>query len=366
MGQSASSNFRSLGLVLVLTLFLTGCATLGQRSQARSLDLLPVQEASSVIFSDLAQSLDLLPIVQNQLPQLAGLTEVLTSDPQVLSRLSKIYGVQTSNQVYLLIHGDFPGFVVEWILGTRFGFRLDQNLISDPELTRQFPRIRPMVPGPRTNQSLGLVGVNPGSDLASRDSEGLLSGTTGSMSFGPTNLAISRVLILDLGTVLIELEGRIFPWTSVDPVGLDLAEITLGDDPPIFWFSIPLTQGESLFGISRVEAGAWQVSSRLDQADPIFSPPIWRIDSRFFHGRSLASQVSRDQRVFQSLLRLSLVAMVNQGLLSQNSTELRTQVQFSSSEPGLEIAYSLVEGIRLAPDGLQQAFLLIQSLLGEP
>jgi len=337
MNYSSKTLGVTLRILLILTLGLTGCSTLGQRSQARSFDLLPVHDASSLVFGNLSQSLALLPTFQNLVPQLAGLTDVLESDQVFLSRISNVYLVQTPRSFFLLVHGNFPGFVIEWVLGTRFGFRLDNQLLSDPELTRQFPRLRPMVPGPRTKLPL----EDP-------------------------SISFTRALILDQGTFLLELDGRILPWDSIDPISTRFSELTQDPKPPVFWFSIPLTQQQSLFGLSRIEAGAWQnqaTSEDLTQDPPFISSPIWTIDSRFFHGRSFGSQVSRDQRVFQSLLRLSLVAMANQGILSQNPTELRSQVQFSTSEPGLEVGYSEVQGLRLEPGALQQVVQLIRTLL---
>ena len=357
MFQNIKPLIRALGLILVMNLLFTGCASLAHRSQARSLDLLPVDDATSLIYGDVSQNLALLPTLEVLLPQFAGLSSQISEDQQLLSRLSQVYVVQTPEMVFLLVHGNFPGFAVEWILGTRFGFRLDQTLLSDPNLIRQFPRLRPMVPGPRTQQRLGL------------------------QSSGVTDLMITRALILDQGTLLFELSGRILPWAGIDPVVLDLNDLALGNNPPIFWFSIPLSQDQSLFGLSRVEAGAWPLPENLESQQPLIQAnsnqtltdsivgsalPVWRIDSRFYHSRSMVNQVPRDQRVFQSLLRLSLVAMANQGILGQSATELRTQVSFTSSEQGLELAYSRVEGIRLSPDGLLEAFRLIQSLLEGP
>jgi hypothetical protein len=356
MIQNIKILIRFFGLFFAMNLLFTGCASLGHRSQVHSLDLLPMQDTSSLIFADVSKSLALLPTLEVLLPQLTGLSTQVAEDQKLLSRLSQVYVVQTPGKVFLLIHGNFPGFAVEWILGTRFGFRLDQTLLADQNLIRQFPRLRPMVPGPRTQQKLGL------------------------QSSGLSELIFHRALILDQGTLLFELDGRLLPWTGLDPVMVDLNDLVL-NDPPIFWFSIPLSQNQSLFGLSRVAARAWQSPEHLESPHSVnltqnnqhltepnigTAQPAWRIDSRFYHGRSIINQVSRDQRVFQSLLRLSLVAMANQGILSQTPSELRTQVSFTSSEQGLELAYSKVEGIRLSPDGLLEAFRLILTLLEGP
>jgi len=322
-------------LVLSLSLFvlLSGCATLTQASQAKSVDLLPsIPDGGLFLGRD----------------AFVALGESISF---AFDRVQRVYLAQSTTLPrpfgeggsLVLIHGRFPSFVLEWIFGTRFGMR---KVEDTKDFEADFPRHRIMVPGPRTNVAfIQLLGDSVGQSSSADFTESIES--------------LESLVIFDEGTF-----GLYFQQPILGKGGEFLGQL-FGPAPwageRVGWFRIPLDVSASPFGIGGVELDV--------RRNPGEDDGSWTIESRLVHLGSAEDQ-RRNQRVFGSTLRLLTLGMASQGLLAQDAMALRQEANFGANPVNVPnqglFTLTEVEDLRIYPSQVEAVLRTLTQFLEAP